>query len=92
MLYKDVDHLSKDFPMTETGRIYRHYKGGLYKILAVGLHSDTEKKMVVYQNIDEDVIYTDIDNPEKIWVREESVFGETIEYDGKSVTRFERIA
>jgi hypothetical protein len=77
--------------MIEVGHTYRHYKGGLYKILAVGLHSDTEKKMIVYQNINEDVVYNDIDNPDKIWVREESVFTGTVEIDNQTIKRFELV-
>lgn len=31
------------------GQFYRHFKGGLYQILAVATHSETKEKMVVYQ-------------------------------------------
>ena len=35
-------------PIPKHGEIYKHFKGGLYKILCVGHHSETKEKMVVY--------------------------------------------
>ena len=35
----------------KAGNIYRHYKGNVYKIIALAKHSETEEDMVVYQNI-----------------------------------------
>ena len=32
-----------------TGQIYRHFKGGLYQIVAVAAHSETNERYVVYQ-------------------------------------------
>jgi len=31
------------------GRVYRHFKGNLYEVKAIALHSETGEKMVVYQ-------------------------------------------
>ena len=31
------------------GQFYRHFKGGLYQIMAIATHSETKEKMVVYQ-------------------------------------------
>ena len=33
-------------------RIYRHYKGGLYKIIAIGKHTDDTSEQVVYRAMD----------------------------------------
>lgn len=30
-------------------RTYRHYKGGLYKVIALGKHADDTSEQVVYQ-------------------------------------------
>ena len=30
------------------GEVFRHFKGNLYKIIAVGHHSETKEKLVVY--------------------------------------------
>lgn len=31
------------------GEIWRHFKGGIYKIIAVGLHTETLERLVVYE-------------------------------------------
>jgi hypothetical protein len=31
--------------------IWRHYKGGLYQVLGVGAHSETDERMVVYVSL-----------------------------------------
>lgn len=31
------------------GRYYRHFKGNLYKVIGIAIHTETEEKMVVYQ-------------------------------------------
>lgn len=62
--------------------IYRHFKGNLYKVIAVAKHSETEEDMVVYK-----ALYGD----GGLWVRPASMWNETIEKDGKSYKRFELI-
>ena len=32
-------------------RLYRHYKGNVYKVIALGKHSETCEDMVVYQSV-----------------------------------------
>lgn len=48
-----------------TGQIYRHFKGGLYQIVAVAAHSETNERYVVYQ-----ALYGDMD----VWVRPYDMF------------------
>lgn len=31
------------------GRYYRHFRGNLYKVIGIAIHTETEEKMVVYQ-------------------------------------------
>ncbi len=57
---------------------YRHFKGGIYKVVAIALHSETLEEMVVYQNAENG----------KCWVRPASMWNETVEYEGKTVSRF----
>ena len=37
------------------GEIYRHYKGGLYEIVAVAKHTETMEDMVIYQDTQDTV-------------------------------------
>lgn len=59
---------------------YRHYKGGLYTVIGVARHSETEELLVVYQ-------------PEYgergLWVRPLTMFTEQVTIDGRSLPRFE---
>ncbi len=68
-----------DSPMP--GR-YRHYKGGLYRVLGVAEHSETREWLVIYQ-------------PEYgecgLWARPLSMFNEQVVADGKQQPRFARL-
>ncbi|HZJ41201.1 MAG TPA: nucleotide exchange factor GrpE [Candidatus Saccharimonadales bacterium] len=60
--------------------IYRHYKGGEYRILNEVVNSETQEEMVVYQ---------DIKDESKIWVRPKQLFLGEVEIKGKKKLRFE---
>jgi hypothetical protein len=61
---------------------YRHYKGSEYTVLGVARHSETLEELVVYRQ----------EYGERgLWVRPAAMFAETVEVDGKSVPRFQRI-
>lgn len=62
----------------KAGNIYRHYKGNVYKIIALAKHSETEEDMVVYQNIIK----------QDTWVRPKSMWNEEININGQKVLRF----
>ncbi|MEM7647163.1 MAG: DUF1653 domain-containing protein [Pseudomonadota bacterium] len=65
----------------QSGQIYRHYKGQLYKTLGLVKHSETLEDLVLYECL--------YDNPlSKTWVRPLENFLETIEIDGKQQRRF----
>ena len=59
---------------------YRHFKGNLYKAIALAKHSETLEDMVVYQ-----ALYGDFG----IWVRPLSLWNEeVIDKNGNKVKRF----
>ena len=67
-------------------RIYRHFKGNLYKVLCVAMHTETQEKMVVYQ-----ALYGDY----KYFVRPYEMFVSKVDHDKypdvKQEYRFELI-
>ena len=61
---------------------YRHYKGNDYFVVGVSRHSETQEELVVYRP----------DYGERrLWVRPLRMFLETVEVDGRSVSRFEYV-
>lgn len=62
--------------------LYKHYKGNVYKVLNVGIHTETMEEMVVYQ---------DVNDPDKIWIRPASMWNDEISIDGNTVKRFQII-
>lgn len=61
--------------------LYRHYKGGVYKITGIATHTETDEKMVVYFRVED----------EELFVRPFRVFFEKVEVNGKKVPRFEKM-
>jgi hypothetical protein len=59
---------------------YRHFKGGLYEVLGVAKHSETEEEFVVYRPL-----YGD----GGLWVRPGAMFLETVTVGGAAVPRFQ---
>jgi hypothetical protein len=59
---------------------YRHYKGGLYEVLGVARHSETEEELVVYRPL-----YGE----GGLWVRPRAMFLETVRINGQDVPRFQ---
>lgn len=62
--------------------IYRHYKGGEYRILNEALSEATKEPVIVYQ---------DINDEKKIWVRPKAMFMEEVETEDEKKPRFEYI-
>ncbi|WP_040212316.1 DUF1653 domain-containing protein [Clostridium polynesiense] len=64
----------------ETGKKYKHFKGGEYLVLHLAKHSETLEDMVVYQ-----ALYGEYG----VWVRPLKMFLEEVEVDGMLVNRFQ---
>ena len=62
--------------LIEIGKIYRHYKGNIYKIIGLGKHSETCEDMVVYQSV----------KTGDVWIRPKSMWNEVV--DGNGTLRF----
>ena len=61
--------------------IYRHYKGGMYRVVCLAHHSETLEDMVVYEPL-----YGNTGT----WVRPASMWNETVVVDGVERPRFEK--
>ncbi len=58
---------------------YRHFKGGMYEVLGVARHSETEEELVVYRPL-----YGE----RGLWVRPRALFLDEVTRDGVRVPRF----
>lgn len=58
---------------------YRHYKGGMYEVLGVARHSETQESLVVYRPL-----YGE----RRLWVRPLGMFTGTVTVDGRELPRF----
>lgn len=79
--------MSDDAPLpplpTIDAGLYRHYKGGRYRVLGVARHSESCEAMVLYQSLDGDG---------GMWVRPFEMFTGELELEGQQVRRFTRMA
>jgi hypothetical protein len=62
--------------------VYRHFKGNLYRLIAIARHSETLEEMVVYQ-----ALYGE----GGFWVRPLSMWEEHVEKDGYTGPRFQYV-
>ena len=56
----------------EVGKTYKHFKGNIYKIIALAKCSETEEELVVYQSV----------KTQDIWVRPKKMWNEVIDEQG----------
>ncbi len=58
--------------------IYRHYKGNIYEVVTVALHSETLEEMVIYRSVADG----------KCWARPLCMWNETVQTENGAVPRF----
>lgn len=63
------------------GEVYRHYKGDLYRVKLLALHSNDEEWMVVYEPLYENPDAPYFTRPLREW-------REAVEWEGKQTERF----
>lgn len=63
---------------------YQHFKGKLYEVISIALHTETLEEMVVYKAL----YHNEQFGNEKIWVRPKKMFLEEVTHDGKTMQRF----
>lgn len=72
--------MTRDSNSPAPGEYYRHYKGNIYKIIAIAKHSETLEEMVIYGD-------------EKVnWARPKSSFCEILGDYTTHYRRFSRIS
>ena len=64
-------------------KYYRHFKGGLYRLVGIAKDSETLEDLVVYQ-----AMYGD----HQLWVRPKAMFFGQVERDGKMMDRFQEVS
>lgn len=60
---------------------YKHFKGNIYKVIAIAKHSETLEDMVVYESV----------KTKEIWVRPLTMWDDEVEKDGITYKRFTKI-
>lgn len=59
--------------------VYKHYKGGQYRILNEALNTETKEPLVVYQDMSDET---------KVWARPQKMFLDEVEIAGEKKPRF----
>lgn len=66
------------------GKRYRHFKGGIYIVTAIAVHSESDEPLVIYKTFNQ---------PELVWARPLSMFLSEVDHekypDVKQKLRFE---
>lgn len=68
--------------LAPVGSIWRHYKGGVFKVVCIAFDEETLDFEVVYQPIDDEDIH---------FTRRLSIWLETVEWQEAQLPRFERL-
>ncbi|MBO4883210.1 MAG: DUF1653 domain-containing protein [Lachnospiraceae bacterium] len=73
-------------PTPVEGELYRHFKGGLYRIVTIAQHTETQEGLVIYRSEDD---------PSKVWARPVTLFCSPVDRvkypDATQEMRFEKV-
>ncbi|MBO4608422.1 MAG: DUF1653 domain-containing protein [Lachnospiraceae bacterium] len=73
-------------PTPVEGELYRHFKGGLYRIVTIAQHTETSEGLVIYRSEDD---------PSKVWARPVTLFCSPVDKvkypDATQEMRFEKV-
>lgn len=67
---------------------YKHYKGGLYQVIGLALHTETRETMVLYQALYDCPELAEVYGDHPLFVRPLSQFKVNVSVNGKKVARF----
>ena len=65
---------------------YQHYKGNIYQLLAIAIHSETQEELVIYR-----ALYFNAGKYGMIFARPKAMFFSNVVVDGIEVPRFARL-
>jgi hypothetical protein len=57
--------------------LYRHYKGGVYRVRGTARHTETGERLIIYQSKDGST-----------WARPDTMFNDYVYYNDRHVKRF----
>jgi len=66
---------------------YKHFKGEEIEVIGVGHHSESLEKLVFYRALKDSEEFGN----NALWVRPIEMFSETVEHEGETVSRFQKI-
>lgn len=69
---KENQKLANQYKKELIGKTFRHFKGNLYTVINIGIHSETSEILV---------IYTSCDNLENVWVRPYDMFTSEVDHE-----------
>ena len=71
--------LIKTYRETIVPGIYRHFKGNLYEVLNIALHSETKQVLVIYRSVEKSGV---------VWARPAEMWNDEVDFEGEKVKRF----
>lgn len=81
---KGAQNMVKELKKEMVGHLYRHFKGGIYKVVDIAIHSESAEPLVIYKNSDNES-----------WARPLNMFVGPVDHDKypdvKQELRFQRV-